>query len=565
MKRLLLLVTTCLFPLIAFSQNSSLLKDAQDLFAAGNYSSAVNKFQEAMNKLSGRERNIAQLQLSTAKTCVEALNKAQAAVSAKNYDTAIAEYQKVLDANPNDTRVKGLQEDARRFKNQELNPTLTVSKNALSFSSSSGSQKITVNCNTSWILVDQSSSMCTVSRSGNEITVACSANNSTTSRNTSFIVRTTNGAKEQRVSVSQAGRSSTSTSSNSSSSTSTVGKLTVKPTSISLSSGSGVAIVDVLANGKDYEVSLLPSWAKVKTKYGTWFSLSYTENPYSTARSDWFNVTAGGETVRVSIKQSGNPSKSSSSSASSSTTRLTVKQTNITLPSSGGTTRIDVSTNAKDYEVSLLPSWIKLRSKYDSFFSLTYSENNSYSSRSDWFNVKAGGKTVRVEVTQRGKSPAVNSYDRDRNRNRSSSSDRSFTLGLDLNLDVFESYYSHYYDDYDSPISLGVGLRARIGRYDQLFNLIGGVRYVNVNGYVNGSDKTGFMVPVLLNMNIIRMDILSLYLGGGYEFSFLDTKTNTINGAWMFQGGLLCGPHTDLQIYYKPTQNVYGAGFTFYF
>ncbi len=564
MKRLLLLVTTCLFPLIAFSQNSSLLKDAQDLFAAGNYSSAVIKFQEAMNKLSGRERNIAQLQLSTAKTCVEALNKAQAAVSTKNYDTAIAEYQKVLDANPNDTRVKGLQEDARRSKNQELNPTLTVSKNTLSFSSSSGSQKITVNCNTSWILVDQSSSMCTVSRSGNEITVACSANNSTTSRNTSFIVRTTNGAKEQRVSVSQVGRSSTSTSSNSSSSTSTVGKLTVKPTSISLSSGSGVAIVDVLANGRDYEVSLLPSWAKVKTKYGTWFSLSYTENPYSTARSDWFNVKAGGETVRVSITQSGNPSKSSSSAASYSSTRLTVKQTDITLPSSSGTTMIDVSTNAKDYEVILLPSWIKLKSKYDSFFSLTYSENNSSSSRSDWFNVKAGGKTVRVDVTQKGKNNYYpDSYGSNRNRKESTSSNKTFTLGFDVSLDYFDSYnYSNHYDyyetyDYRYPISYGVGLRARIGRFDQLINLIGGIRYVSGNGEV------GLMAPVFLNMNLIRHDLLSLYIGGGYEFSCLDT--NTYYNDWIIQGGFLFGPHTDLQLFYKPDLKVMGAGFTYYF
>ena len=81
MKRFLLLFPVLLFPLVAFSQNSSLLKDAQDLFAAGDYSAAVTKFQEAVNKLSGRERNIAQIQLGAAQTCVTALSNAKTAES----------------------------------------------------------------------------------------------------------------------------------------------------------------------------------------------------------------------------------------------------------------------------------------------------------------------------------------------------------------------------------------------------------------------------------------------------------------------------------------------------
>ena len=324
MRKILLLVATFLFPLVAFSQNSSLLKDAQDLFAAGDYSAAVTKFQEAVNKLSGRERNIAQIQLGTAQTCVTALSKAKAAESSKDFDTAINEYQKIIDANPNDTKVKGLQEAARKSK-REANPTLTVSKSSLSFSSSGGTQTITVNSSMDWTLVDQTSSICSVSRSGNVITVTCTSNSTTSARNTSFLVKTVNGAKEQRVSISQTGRVSTSstTSSTSSSRSSTASRLEVKPTSISLSSGSGTALVDVTTDANDYNVSLLPSWAKLKSKYGTFFSLSYTENTSTTPRSDWFNVTAGGKTVKVTITQSGRGSSRSTTYSSSSHTSST--------------------------------------------------------------------------------------------------------------------------------------------------------------------------------------------------------------------------------------------------
>lgn len=319
MKRFLLLLSILLlFPLITFAQNSSLLKDAQDLFTAGDYYAALTKYQEAVKKLSGRDRNIAQIQLGMAKTCVEALSKAKTAESTKNYDAAIAEYQKVLDANPNDTRVKGLQEAVRKSR-RDANPTLSVSKNSLSFSSSGGTQSITVNCSMNWTLVDQTSSICSVSRSGEIINVTCSSNYGTGTRNTSFLVKTVNGAKEQRISISQTGRASTSSSSYSR--YTTASRLEVRPASISLSNLGGTAIINVSTDANDYSISLLPSWAKVKSKYGTWFSLAYTENTGYYPRSDWFNVTAGSKTVKVTITQSGNSLGRTTSSSSSRSSR----------------------------------------------------------------------------------------------------------------------------------------------------------------------------------------------------------------------------------------------------
>lgn len=457
MRRRILVVIGLLIPLFGMGQNSSVLKDAQGLFAAGNYSAAVTKYQEAVNTLSGRERAIAQLQMSTAKNCVEAINNAKAAESKGDYDTAISEYQKVVDANPSDTKVKGLQEAAQKSK-REANPSLSVSLASLNFPSSGGTQKIIVNCSMSWSLVDQSSSMCTVSRSGNELSITCNPNSGYQSRNASLIVKTTNGVKKQTITITQLGKSSSSSGGSSSYAT----YLKLSKTNISASNVKGSAIIDVKTDASDYSISLLPSWCTVKSKYKTWFSIEYTANPNYTARSDWFNVTAGGKTVKVTITQ--DPKNSSYSSSSTSV------------------------------------------------------GNSSSSSLSGY----------------------------------SHHQDKIFRVGLDASMDIFTGSNSSY--SYEVPISGGLGLRARIGRYNQLFNFIGGARYVF------GKNYNGLMVPVLLNLNLFRLDGVAMYFGGGYEFGFLGTYT----GDGMLQMGI-CGKHYDLNMYYKPEHVVLGFGFTYYF
>lgn len=464
MKRSVLVIASLLLPLIVLGQNGDLLKDAQELFSAGNYSAAVTKFKEAVNKLSGKEQRIAQLQLGTAISCVEAINKAKTAASAKNYDIAIAEYQKVLDANPNDATVKSLQNAAQKAK-EEANPTLWVSGTNLNFSSAGGTQKITVSCSMTWRIVDQTSSMCTVSRKGDEISIVCTSNASTSSRNTYFTIKTTNGVKEQRISISQTGNTYSSSYSKTSSEAT---YLTVSPTSINVKSTNGVVVIDVNTNASDYFVSSLPSWCEVKNKHKTqqrkWFFLSYDANINSSSRTGWFNVQAGGKTVRVNIKQ---------------------------------------------------------EAKYSG-----YSGSSSY-----------GGNTGSFYY------PSRSVY----------KSGKLFRIGLDVRIDGFflGSSYSGYYS------GIGVGLHARIGRYDQLFNLIGGAHYVF------DSKHQDVMVPVLLNVNILRTDELgglAMYLGGGYEFGF----SRDYVGDTMLQFGI-CGSHYDLSMFYKVSYEVLGLGFTYYF
>ena len=97
-------------------------------------------------------------------------------------------------------------------------------------------------------------------------------------------------------------------------------------------------------------------------------------------------------------------------------------------------------------------------------------------------------------------------------------------------------------------------MRGRVGRPDQWFNLVGGLRYIY------GRRLSGFQVPIMLNVNLLRGKQASAYLGGGYEFDFIGTYW----GCTKVQIGL-AWRHLDFRIFYKNYQGDLGAGVTYYF
>ena len=74
--------------------------------------------------------------------------------------------------------------------------------------------------------------------------------------------------------------------------------------------------------------------------------------------------------------------------------------TDISFTASGGTKTLSISTNQGAPSASALPSWITVSSISSSSMTISCSSNTNASSRNDWFNVNAGSKTVRVNVSQ---------------------------------------------------------------------------------------------------------------------------------------------------------------------
>ena len=84
--------------------------------------------------------------------------------------------------------------------------------------------------------------------------------------------------------------------------------------------------------------------------------------------------------------------------------RLNLSKTEISYRSSGGNEYIYVDTNFKSYAVDLLPSWYSVQ-KFDTYFVINCSINNLANIRSDFFNVTAGDKSIRVYITQEAATP----------------------------------------------------------------------------------------------------------------------------------------------------------------
>ena len=94
-------------------------------------------------------------------------------------------------------------------------PYLSVNKTSISASASGTTEYITVSSNTTWEVQYPSATMYSVTRSGNTLTVTINANTSTESRSDFFNVKTTDGTKVQKISLSQSGKSTSSYSSTS--------------------------------------------------------------------------------------------------------------------------------------------------------------------------------------------------------------------------------------------------------------------------------------------------------------------------------------------------------------
>ena len=121
-------------------------------------------------------------------------------------------------------------------------------------------------------------------------------------------------------------------------------------------------------------------------------------------------------------------------------------------------------------------------------------------------------------------------------------------FGVDATADCFLPA------DKISSVSIGIGARARLAERDQWLNLVSGLRYIY------GHRLSGFQVPIMLNVNLLKMDWGSGYLGGGFEFDFFGRYL----GSMKYQIGLACS-HLDFRIFYKPYQGDLGAGVGYFF
>ena len=84
--------------------------------------------------------------------------------------------------------------------------------------------------------------------------------------------------------------------------------------------------------------------------------------------------------------------------------RLNLSKTEILYRSTGGNEFINVNTNLKSYNIELLPSWCTVQ-KYDYYFIIECSVNNLPYTRNSNFIVRAGSKSIWVNILQEAATP----------------------------------------------------------------------------------------------------------------------------------------------------------------
>jgi hypothetical protein len=268
------------------------LQDGDRCLDNADYTCAVTKYNEVFKSASGKDKQLAEIKLIKAKNCIEWIKIADQEFKNRRYREAKENYQKVFDSNPKDMYAK----TQLKKCNNALNPyiTLSVSIANLLFSSSGGSKNITVTTNAGSYSINALPSWCTIQKYAGYFVIACRANTGNAARTDYFTIHA--GDKTVRINISQSGEVQKQE---------TTLSVTKEILSFSSSGGRSEAIT-VYSNANTYSISDVPSWCSVQA-YNGYFVVSCDAINSTQSRSDWFEVVAGDQEVKIYVNQAGSP------------------------------------------------------------------------------------------------------------------------------------------------------------------------------------------------------------------------------------------------------------------
>lgn len=205
---------------------------------------------------------------------------------------------------------------------QNVTPYLYVSKTSISCSANGTTEYLTVNCNGNWSVqytyASSNPMLYTATREDNKIKVYIAPNDYTTSRSDYFYVVC--GDEKVKISLSQAGKSSSAgsstTNSASSSATNSATSLSVSKTSI-ITGSSGTTEYLTVSSNRAWEIQFPTGNMYSVTRNGNTLKVTIYANTGTGTREDFFNVRLvdGSKDIKVRLWQSA-PVQSQSSSSS---------------------------------------------------------------------------------------------------------------------------------------------------------------------------------------------------------------------------------------------------------
>ena len=276
---------------------------------------------------------------------------------------------------------------------------LRVSPTSANFNAEGGSKSLSVTSSGNWNIGSVSASWLNASKASNtQLNIRAEKNTTAASR--SATIKIASESKTATITISQAaGSAPQEDTPNSRANNNRNNNRTTEQSYFSISSYRA----DFPASGgsKTFTVSSSSTW-HIDTGTNGWGSLSKSgnkltltvgANPNASSRSDYFILRSGTRTLRVDFSQSGEAT-------------LSVSQENLNFESSGGAKTISITSNSS-WSISTDPaSWGHI-SRSGNQLTLTVDANSSTSSRSDYFDIKAGSKTRRVRISQAGSAPTL--------------------------------------------------------------------------------------------------------------------------------------------------------------
>ncbi|MCM1036120.1 MAG: hypothetical protein NC406_02175 [Bacteroides sp.] len=176
---------------------------------------------------------------------------------------------------------------------------------------------------------------------------------------------------------------------------------------ISFGAAGGTRTLSISTNQGTPYTALLPSWIGVTSISATSVVINCHENKSTSGRSDWFNVCAGGKTVRVNVSQSGasaprTPAPAAAPQASSDTYLKVDGKTAVStsFAGTGGTETFYISTDADSWRTWGVPPFCEVTSRSATSFTIRCKPNTESSARTDYMKVKTDNHEVRIDIRQ---------------------------------------------------------------------------------------------------------------------------------------------------------------------
>lgn len=261
------------------------------------------------------------------------------------------------------------------FSFAQVKPTIDrtvhfeVSENSVKFSAKGGSKTLAITASDPWKIKSNNASWCIIHKEDRQLTITAQENLEFSSRSGYFVLECE--SETIRIDVRQRAAEL---------------YLTLSTQNLNYEASGGTKIVTVTTNGSWSIGTNNYSWVHL-SKEGNLLSALIDSNPNTTERSGWFTVKAGSIEKQVDVLQN------------AEAITLSLSQQELIFDASGGTNTITVTTNTSWSIGTGMVSWGHLTQEGNAL-KVSVDQNTNTSSRTDWFEIKAGNVTKRVNVSQ---------------------------------------------------------------------------------------------------------------------------------------------------------------------